>query len=436
MILQIILLFLSYLILLLFDVSFSNISFYAVTTVFYWLITIEYLAKYKRNSLFCFELFFAISFWLCSLSYPFFQEYFSKYQLRLFSYSTHVMSKAYIIAMVGYLSYMFALCFHRIKEFEVPSRFYVRKDVCSIVNISCFCLVISIFLLGGGSLLTAYSDNSGNAANRFGSFGGVMGFATIFYLISIVTNFLCEKEEEDISLKTFQPLFYVNTVIMIAYPLLSGLRSAAIQLMIPLVMMYGFYIKIIKPKQMMLLLLSGFILMVVIGFSRSGGEIKVLNVVDLFRDFIGADGALLYMVDHVDNNGCIYGSNMLFQILSVIPFLQSTISLFTNRIDFAPASSKLYTNDLGNGSGLGTNIIADLYYSFDLIGVIFFMFLLGYVLKRLSTICNGHYSLLLLLVLSGNALFAPRVEYFYIIRSMSFGVIFLWIITFFCRSRG
>lgn len=148
MIFQVVVLLLSYLVLLLFEISFSNMLLYVITTFLYGMITVEYLVKYKRNSLFCFELFFAISFWLCSLSFPFFQEYFSKYQLRLFSYSSYVMNKAYIIAMIGYLSYMFALCFHRDGDIETSSM-YVRKDLCSLVNILSFCLIVSIFLLGG-----------------------------------------------------------------------------------------------------------------------------------------------------------------------------------------------------------------------------------------------------------------------------------------------
>ena len=52
----------------------------------------------------------------------------------------------------------------------------------------------------------------------------------------------------------------------------------------------------------------------------------------------------------------------------------------------------------------------------------------GYTIKWCSQSRRSLYAFPLLMVLSGNAIFAPRVEYCYILRSLSYTVIFLFII--------
>ena len=52
--------------------------------------------------------------------------------------------------------------------------------------------------------------------------------------------------------------------------LISGLRSSALQLLIPLIMMYGITIKRISSIKVIALILAGYIFMVFIGLIRSG----------------------------------------------------------------------------------------------------------------------------------------------------------------------
>lgn len=74
--------------------------------------------------------------------------------------------------------------------------------------------------------------------------------------------------------------------------------------------------------------------------------------------------------------------------------------------------------------GLGTALIGDIYYSFGIIGVVVLMFLIGLLVNKLSRTHNSPYAMALLIVLAGNALFSPRVEYCYILRSLSYTIIF------------
>lgn len=56
------------------------------------------------------------------------------------------------------------------------------------------------------------------------------------------------------------------------------------------------------------------------------------------------------------------------------------------------------------------------------------MYLLGFSIRKLTNAHNSPYALAALMTVSGNAIFAPRVEYCYILRSVSYTVIFLFII--------
>ena len=101
------------------------------------------------------------------------------------------------------------------------------------------------------------------------------------------------------------------------------------------------------------------------------------------------------------------------------------IGLFGNI--FGSPSSIVFTHEIFNryDSGMGTNIIGDLYYTGGILCVLILMYFLGWIVKRTSNTKN-RYAILLLLCLVGNSVFMPRVEFFYIARTCSFSIIIYW----------
>lgn len=241
--------------------------------------------------------------------------------------------------------------------------------------------------------------------------------------------------------KNLPLLFYINSLLFVVPLLISGLRSVALQLLIPLVMTYGIMIKRINSIKVFVLILAGYTFMVYIGLTRSGDVGGDLGKDSLFLtfvyDFVSANGANSFLIDYVDKYGTTGGSNMILQAASIVPFLQSIILLFISKDAFAPNSSKLFTESFMDSSqgGLGTALIGDIYYSFGIVGVVLLMFLIGLVVNKLSRAHNSPYAMSLLIVLAGNALFAPRVEYCYILRSLSFTIIFLYLILLVSHNR-
>lgn len=206
-------------------------------------------------------------------------------------------------------------------------------------------------------------------------------------------------------------------------------------------MTYGIMIKRINSIKVFVLILAGYTFMVYIGLTRSGDVGGDLGKDSLFLtfvyDFVSANGANSFLIDYVDKYGTTGGSNMILQAASIVPFLQSIILLFISKDAFAPNSSKLFTESFMDSSqgGLGTALIGDIYYSFGIVGVVLLMFLIGLVVNKLSRAHNSPYAMSLLIVLAGNALFAPRVEYCYILRSLSFTIIFLYLILLVSHNR-
>lgn len=190
------------------------------------------------------------------------------------------------------------------------------------------------------------------------------------------------------------------------------------------------------------LILAGYIFMVFIGLIRSGDTGGDLGQDSLFLtfvyDFVSANGANSFLIDYTDKYGITGGSNMILQTLSIIPFFQSIILSFVSKDNFAPNSSKFFTESFMDSTqgGLGTALIGDIYYSFGIVGVIILMFLIGLLVNKLSRAHNSPYAIALLIMFSGNALFAPRVEYCYILRSLSYTIIFLYIILSVSHNRS
>ena len=402
----------------------------------YVLINCLYLWKYKRRQLFCFEFFFAISFFLCCFLTPLIYEYLDKYHQSFFQISEISIVRVCLISIIGYLFYLIGLC---IKNEKLKNNvFRYNVNAVNLSNRICFSLIILFYVLGGLQLIYIYNADVSGGEGRFHGWGFALFFAMYAYIVSILINFSSVNISRASTwnfINSLPILFKINTGFLLIPLLLSGLRSSTLQLIIPLLLMYSISVKRISAKMMTIILLAGVVIMVFIGFNRTeGGNVfQQDNGVNYLRDFFYANSSELYLIDYADKYGATGGGNMLMPILSIIPFLQSFTAQFIDINQLPPVSSVLYTDAYNTGSGLGTNLIGDLYYSFGFLGVIVLMFIYGVFLKR----CNSFktpYGLVLLLAFSGNALFAPRVEFAYIIRSLSYCVLILYIINHSCKK--
>lgn len=411
-------------------------SFIPLTIFFYVVSNVLYLSRFKKENLFCFELLFAIAFFLCSFISPFVLPLLDSWHSRVFIDTNELQIKCYAVSYLGYLAYLLGLSVNRSSSdmHENSLRFIFDRKTVQTSNIICFLFIVLFYLNGGTKMWTLYVDsqNMSDLSERLGSWGQFLSYAMYIYVVCIVTTFQGQNiENRSITsfVKSIPVLFYINTISLVVPLLFSGYRSNALQLLIPGLMIYSIAVKRIKTSQLFVILMIGFVILQIIGYTRSGDRLTgaEIDTASLMRDFIPANGANSYLISYVDQHGPTWGSNMLLPILSIVPYLQSIALSIVDRSSLAPVSSSFYTKEFDSWSGLGTNIIGDLYYSFDLWGVVILMFVYGVFLKKISNY-KSPYQMVLFAMFTGNALFAPRVEYCYIIRTMTWGAFLMWLI--------
>lgn len=424
-----------------FDLSF----FYIINSIMYLILTVWYMYKYKKDNLLCFELFFSISFWLACFFAVFVMDSIESpiVMKQMYGFNNTLLYRSCTLSMLGYLFYMLGLCLKNKKQNDL--RFYTIRQNPSInktLNIvTAFCIVL-FFLLGGYNFINTYDQSVsslGMDSSGFGKFESALTFSIIFLNISTVSNIISLKRDDYNTLRSFigkiNKLFLFNVLIMSVFLLMCGYRSGAMQIVIPFIAILSIN-KILSTRLSFLIMGLGVCLLVIVGLLRSGNssisEIgQDMSLALFFRDFTSANSALPSLIEYVDINGAANYRNTISQILAIFPFLQTIFfGAFGNDM-LMISSSQLYTQKISHSyySGLGTNLIGDLYYTGGFLCVLVFMFLLGRIISYISQSRNK-YVLVIWMTMLGNAVFMARVEYFYIARKCALGVILYWLITF------
>ena len=155
------------------------------------------------------------------------------------------------------------------------------------------------------------------------------------------------------------------------------------------------------------------------------------------EDFDAANAATPSLIEYVDFYGNAQFKNASSQILAIIPFLQQIVFGVFGDDFLKSSSSSVYTNEICHSyySGMGTNVIGDLYYTGGFWCVLVLMLLLGWIVRKTSSSTNK-YVLLVSLCLIGNAVFMPRVEFFYIARTCGLAVIIYWLVNILFPARA
>lgn len=394
---------------------------------------------HRRKNIVCFELFFSIVFFFASFLTYFIVDEGAGFAFFAFSGKSQSLVQGVALAMIGYHSYLCGLS--SLKYIEVNSlncynkSLLVSKSAAIWANWIClftFCLFIAT---GGMNLLYIYSrDVSRDDANI-----GMLLYWILAYTVAIYDSFasvdFTSLKCRILDVTKFNKLFIVNSIIIVVFLMISGYRSQAMQVIIPILICYSVFVKKISAKVFFAILLCGLLMMIAIGITRSGGEFnRDVSMLYYFRDFNAANASLGFFVDEVELNGITGGSNYILQALSVVPFLQSIVGAFVDFNSFSLPSSRFYTYSFDTDSGLGTHLIGDIYYTFGLAGVIIVMYLVGRFCSSLSSFKN-RYIFLMYLIFTGNAIFAVRVELLYIVRMLAFGCIIFLVVEFLSKQK-
>lgn len=408
---------------------------------------IYFIAKYRKESVFCPELLFFIPFLFSTFLYsPFlYNEDINSYIFSFLLKETDAnIIKSQSIATLGLLFYIFGgVVFSKIKNVKARnsviayrwnSIFISRKKPIHVLT-----TVIILFALfkGGGEIIYRYNRTDIGLT----SVGKLFFYITILLVISSVIEFMSlnKKNVKTIKgiVKNASSVYLINISFMSGLFLLAGFRSALFPLILPVFYLYDKFIKRIKLVYLIGLIFFGLVFMSALKDTRSGNKSKastnVFSLAYIGVDFISANQALFSLVENTDKQGSQKGENAIFQMVAFIPFAQSALISFFD-IKTKPSSSVFFTEELESyWSGLGTHVIGDLYYGFGWFGVVFFMFALGsatsYLFRLLVQVSISKiWVYVLYLLILGNSIMFSRVEFFNFIRIMGFAVIILWII--------
>ena len=192
-----------------------------------------------------------------------------------------------------------------------------------------------------------------------------------------VTNFLT-------FIKSLNKLYLFELLGISLLLYMSGNRNEMLLIILPIIVGYTLCIKKIPNKVLIIAGVLGVLLMADAGMSRQesvslGGN--TMGIYSLTRDFAGLGYNTDYLIDYTDKHGTTNFQGLPISLLSGVPYLGSLI-ISTTGIS-GPDGSATVCNDSILGTGLGTSLIGDLYYTGGFVWVVVFMLLFGYSMSRL-----------------------------------------------------
>lgn len=412
--------------------------FYAMLSFF--IAVIIYLYKKKIKNYFCFFTIFSITFFFVYYLYPVFVIIPSK-QFFWFPYNVDVVTKATLLATVGYNFFAFGLLFRKRKNTIKQRRLIQGADNLKKTNyrkieytIPLICLMVCVgltfikfFVLG---------------VNRYSNFEyamstGIWGYVELIkhsIIVGILTFMFYEYYKKGwkyvkLSLKEKTALGLIGLDMLIQ--IINGYRGSALANVIILLAGWLLIRDKFSSAKLTIVIAVGVVILNYIMLMRGGKEGDFsFDLVDITYDLIINNYTLYVEYDYVNNFGIV--PITFWAGVMVVPFMKSIISSIfgLEYYSFSSADYISYYVQHGNvGVGLGTNIIGSIYLGCGMVGVIIFMFILGYFIEWLSEDIKGSsvYKLMLYFEMISVSVYLVRSEYFWPLKNIFFSMIVIWI---------
>jgi oligosaccharide repeat unit polymerase len=220
-----------------------------------------------------------------------------------------------------------------------------------------------------------------------------------------------------------------------------GDRGAGMQVTFTFLVLFGALVRPVSLKEFSFIIVVGAIILTLIGLGRSStsGENILISGANKAEFQSGYDVTMelaksartLYsaLSDVPEHHDYFWGKLWLGKFLAVIPLSQNVYLQLTDDKPYELGSGG-YITYLRYGvkppSGEGTSLIADIYLNFGLIGVIFFMFLLGLFFKKVQNELNqqkNYYWIITAALLASGAFYMGRGGLFDLLRPILWGFI-------------
>ena len=364
-----------------------------------------YLKIKRKNNYLDFDILFIIIYAFTCYTTTFFISNDLLYKALFFGYMFDVsyVNVGNSLVTVGILSYYCGGCskvnIPKCNAYEMPS--IVHTKVLSFLLL--FLTILFIVMGGMAYSQSAYLDDAGGFSPLVPY---ILLLITFISTVIIVSEFYNKKKNNGYKISK---LSMVSIGIVVLILLLGGSRSSASYIALPIIGIYCMMFRPLNMKQVLAFVVLSIVAMWIIGQMRTGDSVSsVANPILYLVDLTVPSRNNYAVYEYVQENGFTYGTSFV-GLFTVIPFLSNLLGLVNG-------SGELLTHSFFDSNpgydmiGLGTTVIADIYIAFGFVGVIFFMFLLGKVVKKYSegAICGNYYSLVIYAALFSVSVFTVR----------------------------
>lgn len=384
-----------------------------------------------------FSLFFSISFFFVNFFYPVFiypvqKDYFVVFER--FNFDHNVITISTSLALLGYSCFILGQKIGMLKtELISIKREKLIQDnklryFFSFINVICIMSTFLLFIFGFEGILSRRSDAFSHVEASF------MVIAQCSINLVIILFFYLKKNIMYLVIPSIYTLIF----------LYIGDRGAAIQAVLIGLLSFHLYYKEITKKKFLLILLFGFISLTFLSSIRSSvGNVKTISEVqigsyyDFAMDLVVNNRNLYAGYEYVEKRGVNYGKTSFIYLFAPFPMLPSIVSQeFFDAKPSELSSSSILTGEANAGWGLGTNLIADLYMQYHVLGVIFFMFLLGYIVKVYEVKMERKFTAIIVtFFLFSFSIYMPRSSMLDSIRYIFWAFAFYYFIYFFFKPN-
>jgi oligosaccharide repeat unit polymerase len=269
-------------------------------------------------------------------------------------------------------------------------------------------LFVLFLMLAGSSFLSGgiYKGHGGSSAGA-----GISVYFQLLFGISILVLttvvILNSKDKPNTKLITWflklDKKYLLLSGIYVLLFLSIGDRGAGMQVAFTFLVTFGAIVRPISFKQFSAIIIVGAIILTLIGLGRSvdsgenilvagANKVEFTSNYDVTMELANSARTLYSALENVPNHhDYFFGKLWLGKFLAVIPMSQNIYLQLSNDKSYELGSAGYITYlrfGVNPYSGEGTSLIADIYLNFGLIGVIFFMFILGLFMKKLQNELN------------------------------------------------
>lgn len=273
---------------------------------------------------------------------------------------------------------------------------------------------------------------------------GLLTFTQVVITLNLILSMIKLKLDfERPTLKLFitnNKLFSVSTLLYVFMFILAGDRGPAIQTVLAAMFTYSIFIRPIRLRTFVFVAIFGMLFLTVLSYARNlesrslieaSQTFELTSFVDIGMDLVVNNRNLYVGYEIVQKEGLNYGKSMFYYIFSPFPLLPQYFSLeFFGQEPLELATSSIITEYSGANYGLGTNLIADLYMQFGVLGVIFFMFVLGHFINLISN-RKGIISLISIVFFVSFSIYISRSSMFDAVRFIAWAYFLYYFLHYF-----